>query len=270
MAKQLSTTFTAGLIGLTLGLLPATVLAAPAAPAAPGATPSEEAAPAPPLSGMPYPPTIEQVFEALDADQDGVVTLAEALKGVGQHFDLVDQSKDGTLDKAEFESWFGRANPEAARFFLTLYDIDGDGKVTRAEFENPVKKRFSLFDRNDDGKVTPDELRFARMLMSGGPTALLVPPMAPTAEPPAAPAIPLRPSQAMPSYPAPVPYAPPPGPQAAPQPMPMPQQPVPHSLVPPPGVYGPNGQSWNQPSGPMRPMFQGGAAPLYPSQGQIR
>ncbi len=261
MAKDFPTTLTAGLFGLTIGLTATAVLAAP--PAQPAAPADEPAVMMP--QGMPYAPSIEQVFEMLDADRDSVVTLAEALKGVGQHFDQVDLNKDGTLDKAEFESWFGRANPDAARFFLMLYDIDGDGKVTRAEFENPVKKRFALFDRNDDGKVTPDELRFARMLMSGGPTGLLVPPMAPSggdaAAMPSMAGAPLRPSQPMPPYPS-----------AAPQfvPQPMPQQPMPQSLVPAPGVYGPGGQMWNQPNGPGRPMFQGGNGPLFSPQGPVR
>jgi Ca2+-binding EF-hand superfamily protein len=267
MAKDISTSLAAGLLGLALGLGGTAVFAASPAPtAAP-----DDSAPSMP-QGMPYQPSIEQVFEMLDGDHDGIVTLAEALQGVVQHFDMVDQNKDGILDKAEFESWFGRANPDAARFFLTLYDLDGDGKVTKAEFENPVKKRFALFDRNDDGRVTPDELRFARMLMAGGPTALLVPPMSPPVEPPPpTPPVPLRNAQPMPAYPtapAPTPqYLPPSAPQGGQQTM---GQPVPRSLVPPPGVYGPGGQSWNQPSGPMRPMYPSGNGPMYPHQGPMR
>jgi Ca2+-binding EF-hand superfamily protein len=264
MAKDISTILATGLLGLALGAGGTAALAASPAPAAPAAG---DASASMMPQGMPYPPTIEQVFEMLDGDHDGVVTLAEALKGIGQHFDMVDQNKDGTLDTGEFESWFGRANPEAARFFLSLYDIDGDGKVTKAEFENPVKKRFALFDRNDDGKVTPDELRFARMLMSGGPTSLLVPPMAPTAAEVPAPApvakMPLRPSQPMPQYPAAS------APQAYPQQAipPAMQQQMPQSLGPTPGVYGPGGQNWNPST---RPMFQGGNNPMYLPQGPMR
>ena len=265
MAKDILISLAAGLVGLTIG---ASVAGATSTPPNPAAAPPAAADDTAMPQGMPYPPSIEQVFEMLDADRDGIVTLAEALKGVGQHFDVVDQNKDGSLDKAEFESWFGRANPDAARFFQSLYDLDGDGKVTRAEFENPVKKRFALFDRNDDGKVTPEELRYARMLMMGGPTGLMVPPMSPSSgtEPqmppmPSMAGVPLRPSQPMPPYPSAS------GPQYAPQP--IPQQPIPQSIVPPPGVYGPGGQMWNQPSGAARPMFQGGG-PIYAPQGPIR
>jgi hypothetical protein len=123
---------------------------------------------------------------------------------------------------------------------------------------NPVKKRFALFDRNDDGKVTPEELGFARILMMGGPAGMLVPPMTPSgeagAEPPPsmrgaqpiAPAMPLQMGQGA------SPYAPPPGPQYMPQ-----------STLPAPGVYGPGGQIWNQPLGSTGP----GAQPIHGYQG---
>ena len=265
MAKMLPTLTVAGLAIL----LSAPVMAQPksAAPAAAPAAGAPVAPPIPPMSGMPQPPSIERVFEMLDTDHDGVVAVAEALKGVGEHFDAVDQNKDGTLEKAEFDSWFGRANQEASRFFLTLYDLDGDGKVTRTEFENPVKKRFALFDRNDDGKVTPEELGFARILMMGGPAGMLVPPMAPSGEaavepPPAmrgaqpiAPAMPPQMGQGI------SPYASAPGPQYMPQ-----------SSLPAPGVYGPGGQIWNQPIAPTGPGgqsipgYQGVGRPLMMPQ----
>ncbi len=274
----------AGLVGLAVFVAaPATAqpkpdAAAPAAPSVPPAPPAAATKPIPPMppQGMPNPPSIERAFEMLDTDHDAVVTLAEALKGVGEHFDSVDQTKDGALDKAEFDSWFGRANPEAAQFFLALHDLDGDGKVTRAEFENPVKKRFALFDRNDDGKVTPEELGFARMLMTGGPAGMLVPPMSPTG--PSEPRARTMPPQYMPppsmpqGYPQGMPQGPmqsppqgmpqgqmqgypqgtPPGQmQQLPQFAPLGMPPSPQSLGPAPGVYGPGGQMWNQPVGPL-------------------
>jgi len=250
---------------------------------------------------MPFQPSVEAVFGLLDADNDGIVTLAEALKGVGEHFDAVDQNKDGVLDKAEFDSWFGRANPDASRFFLMLHDLDGDSKVTRAEFENPVKKRFALFDRNDDGKVTPEEVAFAKLLMQGGPAGLLVPPM-PAAPQEAPPMPPPMPPQAMPMgqgapmgqvmpqvMPQPVPQVMPQmGPQGmggqglqmAPQQMPQFQQYqsapgpqyMPQSQGPAPGVYGPGGQPWNpgRMQGGMPSYQQGGERPMYAPQMQMR
>lgn len=209
--------------------------------------------PAPFATALPrdFPSPVERMFDMLDADHDGVVTVAEALKRVDDLFDAIDQNKDGALDKSEFDTWFGRANPEAARFFLVLYDIDGDGKVTRAEFESPEKKRFALFDRNDDGKVTPQELAFARMTLGGGPigpsTGLgevagdprLVPPAAPEPMPPQ---------------------------MAAPMPPQMAAPPQPPST----GTWGP-APSWMRrggAGGAMAPNWPGGYGP--PSQGGLR
>ena len=35
---------------------------------------------------------------------------------------------------------------------------NGDGELTKAEIENRQKKQFALLDKNDDGKITADEL----------------------------------------------------------------------------------------------------------------
>ena len=44
---------------------------------------------------------------------------------------------------------------------LKRLDTDQDGKISRAEFDKPMKKRFALLDLNDDGKVTKDEFALA-------------------------------------------------------------------------------------------------------------
>ena len=105
---------------------------------------------------------MERMFDRFDADKNGVVTLEEVVKSADARFDQVDTDKSGTVDKAEAEAFFAKfAPPQAAAHFLARHDLDGDGKVTRAEFETPMKKRFALFDRNDDGKVTREELALA-------------------------------------------------------------------------------------------------------------
>ncbi len=111
---------------------------------------------------------MERMFTRFDANKDGTVTLEEFLAGAGTRFTEIDADKSGVVEKTEVETWFGRfAPPQAAAHFLGRHDIDGDGKVTKAEFENPLKKRFALFDRNDDGKVNHEELALAGP-MGGG------------------------------------------------------------------------------------------------------
>jgi hypothetical protein len=112
---------------------------------------------------------MQGMFDRFDTDKNGTVTVEEVLKTVDARFDQVDTDKNGTVDKAEAEGFFGKfAPPQAAQWFLARHDLDGDGKVTKAEFENPMKKRFALFDRNDDGKVTREELALAGPMMGRG------------------------------------------------------------------------------------------------------
>ncbi len=42
--------------------------------------------------------------------------------------------------------------------FLRQFDLDGDGKVTRAEFDRGSALRFKKIDANLDGVITADEL----------------------------------------------------------------------------------------------------------------
>lgn len=49
--------------------------------------------------------------------------------------------------------------PMMGGFGLLQYDTNGDGKLTKAEFEAALKARFTSFDANKDGSVTPDEMR---------------------------------------------------------------------------------------------------------------
>ena len=111
---------------------------------------------------------LEQMFKKLDANGDGAVTREEAVKLVDERFAAIDANKDGVVDKTEVESWIGRRAPaQAVDGFLKRHDLDGDGKVTKAEFEKPFGKIFAVFDRNDDGKVTLDEARQAGPMAMG-------------------------------------------------------------------------------------------------------
>ncbi len=50
------------------------------------------------------PPTFEQLLEQMDADNDGLLSLAEIEGPLANDFDKVDLNEDGFINKEEFEA----------------------------------------------------------------------------------------------------------------------------------------------------------------------
>ena len=57
-----------------------------------------------PPQGSGKPPSIEKIFEDLDADEDGKISEAEAKGPLKDHFDELDTDSDGSLSKEEIEN----------------------------------------------------------------------------------------------------------------------------------------------------------------------
>lgn len=110
---------------------------------------------------------MERMFSRLDQDNDGAVSVDEALRMPGTRFADVDTNKDGFVEKAEVEAAIRKRFEERAERMIKRFDVDGDGKVSKEEAEKPFRKRFAVFDKNDDGKVTKDEARDAMPMMGG-------------------------------------------------------------------------------------------------------
>jgi hypothetical protein len=89
-------------------------------------------------------------FKKADTNDDGKVTLAEALAAGKERFDRKDANKDGTLSGDEIQ---GRM-----RWMVEKADANKDGKVTAAEHETIVRKHFTDRDANKDGALTRDEM----------------------------------------------------------------------------------------------------------------
>lgn len=129
------------------------------------------------------------MFEQIDANKDGKVTLDELQAFVAARFAKVDANKDNgvTLDelkeamakrRAEWQGRQGRSRSEsrpaggdearqtrqieamAARF--RALDANADGKVTMDELQPVIAAAFRAMDANGDGVITPDELRGMR------------------------------------------------------------------------------------------------------------
>ncbi|QFT69822.1 EF hand [Labrenzia sp. THAF35] len=109
-------------------------------------------------------------IENWDLNGDGAVTAEEARERRGNVFASFDANDDGFLDAEEYVLFDearaqdqaenepkgmgkGARNP-ANGMRLEVNDIDGDGKVSEAEFLDNASSWIEMIDRNGDGVVT--------------------------------------------------------------------------------------------------------------------
>ncbi|MEO8559429.1 MAG: EF-hand domain-containing protein, partial [Rhodospirillales bacterium] len=78
-------------------------------------------------------------FTALDTDQDGKLTQAEAVAAFKVNFQQLDRDRDGKITVADMTA------PEPAK------------QITRAQFIENDTKTFDKLDTNKDGKLSMDE-----------------------------------------------------------------------------------------------------------------
>jgi Ca2+-binding EF-hand superfamily protein len=112
-----------------------------------------------PLGGMGPMGGPDKLFKnrVVDENKDGMVSAEEAAKHESARFESMDKNKDGALDADEMGLRAGgakddaRANRRAAMF--KAMDADGDGKVTKAEFDAHHAERFKKADKDGDGKI---------------------------------------------------------------------------------------------------------------------
>jgi Ca2+-binding EF-hand superfamily protein len=98
-------------------------------------------------------------FERADADSSGDITYEEFAAAMQKRIGTADKDGDGKMTIAEIASEIERMRAERmARRIVERFDADGDGMLTAVEIESRQKKMFALMDRNDDGKIVPQEM----------------------------------------------------------------------------------------------------------------
>lgn len=148
------------------------------------------------FAAEPRPPMAQAMMSMFDTDQDHMVSQAEIRQHIDTRFDAIDQNHDGELSLDELKNArpdmpmgagtpSGMAPPDgrgpkgpppdgkgpgamrgdrtammdarmADRF--KAMDTDGNGIVTRDEFQAMESKRFEGLDKNGDGLISQDEL----------------------------------------------------------------------------------------------------------------
>ncbi len=111
------------------------------------------------------------MFDRMDANNDGKIDAADRAARQARMFDRIDTDKNGSISKAEFAAMHemrgerrgkgGRGDHMGMRGGM-MGDTNGDGTITRAEFDAGVKARFAKLDTNGDGTVSATERTAAR------------------------------------------------------------------------------------------------------------
>lgn len=112
---------------------------------------------------------IEAMMEAYDQNQDGALTQAEIDAVRSDRLQTFDSNGDGNLSLAEYEALWLDAMRERMVDQFQRHDDDGDGLVTQDEFGEHYSKMVARMDRNDDGKIDPDDFQRHRSDRRGGP-----------------------------------------------------------------------------------------------------
>jgi hypothetical protein len=102
-------------------------------------------------------------LERADANNDGNVTRDEFLARPTQMFDRLDANDDGVISTAERPQRRERADGEQRqRPERVNPDANGDNQISRSEFAAMSSGMFERLDANSDGRVTREEAEAAR------------------------------------------------------------------------------------------------------------
>ncbi|MHA7772055.1 EF-hand domain-containing protein [Roseibium sp. M-1] len=105
-----------------------------------------------------------RAFQFLDRDGDGTVSQAEMDFAANSLFNMLDRDGNGTVERvrgpeAGKDGKRGeRGGPRGhGRMFLGLFDADGDGKVSREDFDAKRAELFALADTSGSGSFTLED-----------------------------------------------------------------------------------------------------------------
>ncbi|MBT4889179.1 MAG: hypothetical protein HON65_06460 [Rhodospirillales bacterium] len=108
---------------------------------------------------------MQQMFETMDANQDGKITAAEMEATRNQRFSDADGDGNSMISLDEFEGmWMSHMKPRMVDRFQ-MHDDDGDGNISADEMTEHMSKMTYWMDKNNDGAIEKDEIGRHRGMM---------------------------------------------------------------------------------------------------------
>jgi Ca2+-binding EF-hand superfamily protein len=99
-------------------------------------------------------------LETADRDGDGQVSRAEFLEARHARFLQLDRNSDGFIAADDFGRRLKRNADRQGRLETAIREMDanGDGRVSRAEFDSQSQKNFQRLDGDGNGLLTSPEI----------------------------------------------------------------------------------------------------------------
>jgi Ca2+-binding EF-hand superfamily protein len=96
-----------------------------------------------------------------DTNHDGKISRDEFLAARSAQFDRLDRNHDGYVDASDTSSLPERAQ-RVVRMMMQSADGNGDGRISREEFNAMPAPMFDRMDTDHDGQLDADEVAAAR------------------------------------------------------------------------------------------------------------
>jgi hypothetical protein len=105
-----------------------------------------------------------QIFDTSDANSDGKITRDEFRGARAKTFGKLDRNSDGFVDEKDKPRRLRARQQDDERMAALRkeLDTDGDGRVSRAEFDSGPMPAFERADANKDGELDADEIAAAK------------------------------------------------------------------------------------------------------------